>query len=107
MAGADGPVPVDRTVMTTQSVEYDALVVAAGSADAVGTDPRTALNLGEAFRHHKVIAAWGDGRAVLEASGVATDAPGVVVGDTADADFAGRLVEAMGWHRHWDRLPAG
>jgi hypothetical protein len=27
----------------------------------------------------------------------------VVVGDAADAGFADRLVEAMGWHRHWDR----
>ena len=108
VAGADGPVPVDRTAMTTQSVEYDAMVVAGGaSADAVGADPNTALNLGEAFRHHKVIAAWGEGRAVLESVGIAADGPGVVVGDTADAAFASRLVEAMGWHRHWDRTPAG
>ncbi|MEA2900791.1 MAG: catalase [Actinomycetota bacterium] len=108
VAGTGGPVPVDRTVMTTQSVEYDAMVVAGGaSATAVGADPNTALNLGEAFRHHKVIAAWGEGRAVLESAGIAADAPGVVVGDSADTGFAARLVEAMGWHRHWDRTPPG
>lgn len=22
-----------------------------------------------------------------------------------DADFADRLVDAMGWHRHWERVP--
>jgi len=106
VAGSSGPVPVDRTVLTTQSVEYDALVVAGGaSAAAVGADPYTAVNLGEAFRHHKPVAAWGEGRAVLEACGIDAEAPGVVVGDNADAGFAGRLVEAMGLHRHWDRVP--
>jgi len=98
------PMPVDRTGLTTQSVEYDALVVAGGSsAEAVGADPYTAVNLGEAFRHHKVLAAWGEGIAVLEASAIGADTPGVVTGDAADAGFGRRLVEAMGWHRHWDR----
>jgi len=104
--GGRWPVPVDRTVLTTQSVEYDALVVAGGaSAAALAVDPYAALNLGEAFRHHKVVAAWGDGQAVLERCGITPDMAGVVVGDSADADFAGRLIESMGWHRHWDRLP--
>ncbi len=99
--------PVDRTVLTTQSVEYDALVVAGGSsALALGADPYTAVNLGEAYRHHKVVAAWGEGRAVLEACGIPADSPGVVVGERVDAAFAGRLVESIGWHRHWDRPPS-
>ena len=104
--GADGPVPVDRSALTTQSVEYDALVVAGGaSAEAVGAQWYTPVNLGEAFRHHKVIAGWGEGQAVLEACGIGADAPGVVVGEAVDADFGRRLVEAIGWHRHWDRSP--
>jgi catalase len=107
VAGAQGPLPVDRTVLTTQSVEYDALVVGGGdSAASLGTDPYTAVNLGEAFRHHKVVAAWGEGCVVLEACGIAADAEGVVVGDTVDAGFASRLVESIGWHRHWNRPPA-
>jgi len=108
VAGAGGPLPVDRTVLTTQSVEYDALVVAGGSSAAVlGTDPYTAVNLGEAFRHHKVVAAWGQGQAVLAACGIDDGMAGVVTGDGADAEFAARLVEAMGWHRHWDRGATG
>jgi len=107
VAGGRSRVAVDRTVLTTQSVEYDALVVAGGaSAATVGADPYTAVNLGEAFRHHKVVAGWGEGQAVLEACAITADSPGVVVGDATDAAFLGRLVEAMGWHRHWDRPPA-
>ena len=104
--GAGGMVPVDRSVLTTQSVEYDALVVAGGESAAVlAADPYTAVNLGEAFRHHKVIAAWGEGRTVLAACGMDLDLPGIVVADSATRDFTGRLVESMGWHRHWDRVP--
>jgi catalase len=106
LAGAKGPLPVDRTVLTTQSVEYDAMVVAGGaSAAVIGTDPYTAVNLGEAYRHHKVVAAWGEGGTVLESCGITGDLPGVVVGAKADAAFAARLIEAIGMHRHWDRLP--
>jgi len=106
VAGAGGPVTVDRTILTTQSVEYDALVLAGGASAAVlGRDPYTAVNLGEAFRHYKVIGAWGEGRAVLEAFGITADMAGIVAGDSADAGFNTRLVEAIGWHRHWDRLP--
>lgn len=86
-------------------MEYDALVVAGGaSAEAVAGDPYTAVNLGEANRHHKTLAGWGEGRAVLERAGIDIAGPGVVVSDTSDAAFAEELAEAMGWHRHWDRL---
>jgi catalase len=104
VAGQDAPLPVDRTVLTTQSVEYDALVVAGGgSAAAVGADPYAAVNLGEAYRHHKTIAAWGEGEDVLVRAGIDLGAPGVVVRSTCDAAFAQELAEAMGWHRHWNR----
>ena len=103
--GKSGSVPVDRTVLTTQSVEYDALVVAGGNSDApLAADIYTALNVGEAFRHHKVLAAWGEGQSALEECGVA-GAPGVVVGRSVDKAFTRELIEAMGWHRHWDREP--
>ncbi|MBC7898334.1 MAG: catalase, partial [Cytophagaceae bacterium] len=102
VAGATKSLAVDRTVLTTQSVEYDALVVAGGSsAQVVGADPYTALNLGEAFRHHKTLAAWGEGSAVLTACDCA--GLGVVTAESADSAFASALIEAMGRHRHWDR----
>ncbi len=63
------------------------------------------MNLGEAFRHHKVLAAWGEGEDVLAACGITAELPGIVVAEASDADFASQLVESMGWHRHWDSLP--
>jgi hypothetical protein len=104
LAGEGGPVSVDRAVLTTQSVEYDALVVAGGaSAAVVGKDPYTAVNLGEAYRHYKTVGAWGAGREVLEACGIGATAAGVVTGKSVTATFGKQLIEAIGWHRHWDR----
>jgi catalase len=104
IGGTAGPIGVDKSAMTTQSVEYDALVVAGGpGAEELGSDPYTALNLGEAFRHYKPIAAWGEGRSVLESCAIPSDAPGIVTEAGASRTFAKKLIEAMGWHRHWDR----
>jgi catalase len=104
VAGSGGTVAVDKSAMTTQSVEYDALVVAGGAgATAVGADPYAALNLGEAFRHYKPIAAWGEGREVLAACSIPDDAPGVVTAPSANGAFAKDFIEALSWHRHWDR----
>jgi catalase len=106
ISGTTDAVPVDKSAMTTQSVEYDALLIAGGSgAAALANDPYTALNLDEAFRHYKPIGAWGEGRDVLEASGITVDAPGVVTGASATRSFANALLEAVSWHRHWDRQP--
>jgi catalase len=102
--GDGGAVPVTKAFLTTQSVEYDALVVAGGaSAEVLAVDPYLAVNLGEAFRHDKTVAAWGEGVGALEACGIATDAPGVVTAARAGRPFAASLIEAIGWHRHWDR----
>jgi catalase len=100
----DGPVAVSKSAMTTQSVEYDALVVAGGAgADDLAHDPYVALNLTEAYRHDKPIAAWGTGVEVLEASGISIEAPGIVTATAAKRAFGAALVEAIGWHRFWER----
>ena len=105
VAGKSQPVPVDRTRLTTQSVQYDALVVAGGSWARLGTDPYMTLNLAEAFRHHKVLAGWAEGQTALEGIGATSDMPGVVMADKVDKAFAKRVLQALGWHRHWDRVP--
>ena len=93
-----------KSALTTQSVEYDAIVVAGGEgAQSLPVDPYMAVNLGEAFRHCKTIAAWGQGVDVLQACSISPEAPGIVVGPSANRTFIKELVEAIGWHRHWDR----
>ena len=50
---------VERTLLTTRSIEFDALVIA-GAHDS-GHRHKPAL-LQEAYRHCKLIAAWGASR---------------------------------------------
>lgn len=113
-------IPVQRTFATARSVEFDAILLAgapvpapdamplrdakAGAPAPVAVDPRVALLVDEAFRHAKVIGAWGAGAAVLEATGVA-DALGVVVGESGPEVLA-RVQEDMALHRVWDRFGA-
>jgi catalase len=96
--------PVERTLLTARSVEFDALVVAGGTTPA--DDIKLTLLLQETFRHCKVLAAWGNGTAVLEAAGITAGAVGVVTGDTAGKSFTDQLAAAVGLHRVWDRAPA-
>ena len=95
---------VDRTLLTTRSVEFDALVVAGGTTPT--GDIKLTVLLQEAFRHCKALGAWGDGTAILEAAGITAGAPGVVTGDAAGKSFTDRLAAAVGLHRAWDRASA-
>jgi catalase len=95
---------VDRTLLTTRSVEFDALVVAGGTTPT--SDIKLTVLLQEAFRHGKALGAWGDGTAILEAAGITMDAPGVVTSDAAGKSFTDQLAAAVGLHRAWDRAPA-
>jgi len=94
-------VTVDRTLLTTRSIEFDAVVIAGGTTPT--NDVKLVLLLHEAFRHSKAMAAWGNGTAILEAAGIALDSPGVVVGDSVVKAFIADLASAMGLHRAWDR----
>lgn len=93
---------VDRSFHTASAAEADALVVAAGAGLADDPGVITYLQLG--YRHHKPIAAWGDGTTLLEAA-AAVGAPGVVVSERATKTFAKAVVDALSVHRHWDRAP--
>jgi catalase len=94
---------VDRTLLTTRSVEFDALVVAGGTTPT--GDIKLTILLQEAFRHCKAMGAWGDGIAILEAAGITAGDLGVVTADTAGKPFTDRLAAAVGMHRAWDRAP--
>ena len=102
--GTVHPIAVGKSAITTQSVEYDALVVPGGpGAAVVGSDPYAAVNLAEAFRHYKTIAAWGEGRDVLESCDIAPGTDGVITSTKATRAFATQLIAAIAAHRHWDR----
>ncbi|TCM38189.1 catalase [Kribbella sp. VKM Ac-2568] len=92
---------VERTFLTTRSIEYDALVIAAGNPSL--KDIKLTVLLGELFRHCKVIGAWGDGEQVLTAAGIDTAAPGIVLGDSIAKPYTTDLLAAVGLHRAWDR----
>jgi catalase len=95
---------VERTPLTTRSVEYDAVVVAAGTSSPP-PDARIAVLLQEAFRHGKPIAAWGDGVQLLESAGIDRNGPGVTVARSAGDGLAEKLAAALARHRIWDRRP--
>jgi catalase len=97
-------VAVDRTPLTARSIEFDAVVIAGGTAPS--DEIKTTVLLQEAFRHCKALGAWGDGSAVLAAVGIAADAPGVVVSDSVAKPFVDALVVALGMHRAWERAAA-
>jgi catalase len=94
---------VDRTFATTRSIEFDAIVVAGGTGSLA--DIKLTVLLQEAFRHAKVLAAWGDGAEALDTAGIDTTAPGILLSDTVVAAFTKTLVGAVGQHRVWERAP--
>ena len=96
-------VTVDRTLATARSIEFDALVVAGGTAST--GDIKLVVLLQEAFRHCKALAAWGDGAAVLKSARISPKDPGVAVADDVDKGFVTTLSAALGLHRAWDRAP--
>jgi catalase len=93
---------VERTFLTTRSIEFDAIVVAGGTEPI--EDMRAWTLLQEAYRHGKPIAAWGTGAETLTAAGVPLDGPGVLVGNNVVKAFTGELFAALGLHRVWERM---
>jgi catalase len=96
--------PVDRTLLTCRSIEFDAIVVA---GDVEPTDDiKLVVLLQEAFRHCKTLGAWGTGTALLESAAIPVDGPGIVTGRTVAKAFTNELVSAIGLHRAWARAEA-
>ena len=115
-------VGVQRTLLTTRSTEFDAIVVAAGPAASqsarasaakkpplapggLKVDPRVPLMLAEAFRHCKALGGFAGSQDVFAAAGIDTAAPGVVINDSP-AQLAGRIAGLLSTHRVWERFPA-
>ena len=94
---------IERTLLTTRSIEYDALLVAGGAGGLA--DVKLTVLLQEMFRHAKALGAWGDGVEALRTAGIDTEAPGILLGDSVVAAYTKKLIEAVGLHRAWDRAP--
>jgi catalase len=95
---------VDRTLLTTRSIEFDALLVA-GETEPTN-DIKLVILLQEAYRHCKALGAWGTGSAVLEDAGIPLDSDGMVIGKTVAKAFIDELVASVGLHRAWGRAEA-
>jgi catalase len=112
---------VQRTFLTTRSVEFDAVVLlgspapaadalpardakAGAAVETIAVDPRVSLLLDEVFRHCKAIAGVGAGAALLDALGY-TGSAGVVSAEEPD-DVVEELLTLMGSHRVWERFRA-
>ncbi|MFH8680868.1 catalase [Streptomyces lydicus] len=119
------PITVQRTFATARSTEFDAVVLAgtpgpgkdahgardakAGdptAADRTGADPRVLLMLSEAYRHGKALGGWAGAEEALQAAGVPTDAPGVVLGNDGPGTLE-QLSRLLGNHRVWERFSTG
>ncbi|WP_407317884.1 catalase [Isoptericola halotolerans] len=98
---------VDRTLLTTRSIEYDAVVLADGTGGASpAAEPRTTVLLQEMFRHGKAIVAVGDGADALRVAGLDSEADGVSAVPALSAGTVDQLRRDLGMHRAWDRLQA-
>jgi catalase len=102
--GKDGPEAIDRTLLTTRSVEFDAILIADGVEPT--NDIKLVVLLQEAFRHCKALGAWGSGSAILEAAGIDVSGPGILTARTVSKAFTTELTVALGLHRVWARADA-
>jgi catalase len=93
---------VDRSFHTASSAEADAVVVADGAA--LADDPIARSYVESAYRHHKTLAAWGDGTELLDRAGVGADEPGVVTAERSTDAFAAEVLAELAKHRHWERV---
>ena len=102
------PFEAKRTLESTPSLVYDAVVVAGGkeASDALSDDGRALHFVTQAFKHHKTLAFFGSGVEVLKASpirfNVAKSAHGVMISEPSPAALKSLVLE-IGKHRHWDR----
>ncbi|WP_018611635.1 catalase [Segetibacter koreensis] len=112
-------IKVDKTLLTTASVLYDAVFVPGGatSVAALLEEGDAVHFLNEAYKHCKAISAFNDARKLLEETYFAKKLPehnedkvamkeGVVIGSNAD-ELAKHFIKAVAQHRFWEREKKG
>ena len=111
----DNAIPVDKFLLTTASVFYDAVYVPGGtnSVATLEADPDALHFLNEAFKHCKAIAADADAMQVVKATYFGNKVPednsaesAIVEGVIIEADpgsLSKKFIEAIKQHRFWDR----
>ncbi len=107
-------VEVDKSAITTASVEYDAVIIPGGKAsvETLKRDGDALHFVQEAYRHFKPVFASKEGVELLRTCGIDPSAPGVVTSTGGEGEKAvGMFVAAIAQHRHWaradkDRIPA-
>ncbi len=106
-----GPVTVNYSLLTTRSVQYDAIYVPGGkrAVTALSANGEALHFIEEAYKHYKSIAATSDGHNLVRTAigfGDPLSQPGVVTGPTA-AVTAGAFLTAITTDRHWTRQLTG
>ncbi|WP_201755750.1 catalase [Corallococcus silvisoli] len=100
-------VPVDKSALTTDSIEYDGVFIPGGAASVavLKKDGKARHFVQEAYLHCKTVGASKDAEDVLKACEIDPAAPGIVAGSKAGAGkaLATALAQALAKHRHWDR----
>ena len=99
--------PVDKSAMTTASVEYDAVFIPGGAASVatLKKDGASRHFVQEAYLHCKTVGVSKDAEDVLKACEIDPAAPGVVSGAKSGngTALATAFAKALSNHRHWDR----
>ena len=94
---------VDASIMTTESVLFDAIYIPGGekSIDALLKKSKFIKFVNEAFKHCKAIAVDNDAERFLEqcSLGNYSDDVAVLVNDEPK-----KFIEAIGQHRNWERM---
>ena len=100
-------VPVDKSAMTTASVEYDAVFIPGGAASVatLKKDGESRHFVQEAYLHCKTVGVSKDAEEMLKACEIDPAAPGVVSGAKSGngTALATAFAKALSNHRHWDR----
>jgi catalase len=112
-------ITVDKMLLTTSSVLYDAVFVPGGAASiaALSEEGDAVHFLNEAYKHCKAIAASADAMSLLEETYFAKKLPqsskdvtvmreGVIIGSDG-AELAKHFIKAIAQHRFWEREKKG